>query len=329
MTEAEKKAIYDKGYASWLKYFKSEFKDYCDCSKLNVEAKRKVIRHIKAIFGVMKECGVCMYPENVKEPMEDVASVMLKFGTPGDPESIDDFMISSKTSCWRTVMFEKTPEEVEAAARRAARHDVEHAEWKERQEAEEAEKKRREEEEWKARRKTIEHDVEAERADEEAERADEEARAEAELRRKTMRAWHSATEKLLDDIRRGAEHWYAEENLTEAELKAARKYAAALFAFTEAQNRGMTGFGLYHQNEMRATAHEELLEAFGLSGNEYAEDITKSYDFSDDYDPRTGQYRHLDERTVVDMLGYALAEARKMAEGRGMPPGENPAARPA
>lgn len=112
MTEAEKKAIYDKGYAHWLKYYKNEFKEYCSCSKLPVAAKQKVIEHIKAIFGVMKECGVCMYPENVKEPMDDVASIMLQFGTPGDPESIYDFMISTKTSCWRTVMFEKTPEEI-------------------------------------------------------------------------------------------------------------------------------------------------------------------------------------------------------------------------
>jgi len=305
MTETEKKELYDKGYAHWLKYYKNEFEEYCSCSKLPVAAKRKVVKHIKAIFGVMKECGVCMYPENVKEPMEDVASVMLHFGTPGDPESIDDFMISTKTSCWRTVMFEKTPEEIEAAARKSAQHDVEHAEWKEKQEAEEAEKKRREEEGRKARRKTIERDVEAERAEEEA-------RIKTEIKRKTMKVWHSATEKRLDDIRCGSEHWYADDHLTGTELKAVKKYAAALFAFTEAQNKGMTGLGLYHQNEMRATAHEELLEAFSLVGNEYAEDITKSYDFSDDYDHKTQTYKHLPEDTVVNLLGYALIQARDM-----------------
>ena len=163
MTEAEKKAVYDKGYAHWLEHYKNEFEDYCSYSRLPVEAKLKVIGHIKAIFGIMKECGVCMYPEKVKEPMEDVASVMLKFGTPGDPESVDDFMISSRTSCWRTVMFEKTPEEVEAAARRAARHDVEHAEWKEKQEAEEVERMRREDEARKAWQKMTGRGPEAER----------------------------------------------------------------------------------------------------------------------------------------------------------------------
>lgn len=305
MTESEKKAIYDKSYAHWLKYYKNEFKDYCECSKLPVAAKQKVIEHIKAIFGIMKECGVCMYPENVKEPMDDIASIMLKFRIDGDPESIDDFMISSRTSCWRTVMFEKTPEEIEAAARRGAQDDVEQAEWKEKQEAEEAEKRCREEEEWKARRKTIEHDVEVERA-----KAD--ACAKSELKRKTMRAWHSATEKRLDDIRCGSEHWYAEENLTEAELKMVKKYAAALLAFTEAQNKGLSGFSLYHQNEMRAAAHEELLEVFGLTGNEYAEDITKSYDFSDDYDCNTQTYKHLPEDTIVNLLGFALIQARDM-----------------
>lgn len=306
MTKAEKKAVYDKSYAHWLEYYKNEFKDYCECSKLPVEAKQKVIEHIKAIFGVMKECGVCMYPEKVKEPMEDVASVMLQFGTPGDPESIYDFMISTKTSCWRTVMFEKTPEEIEAAARSGAEMEVERAEWKEKQEAEEAEKRRKEEEAWKARRKTTKRDLEARRAEEEA-------RAKAELKRKTMGAWRSATEKLLDEIRVGAEHWYAEEHLTEAELKAVKKYAATLFAFTEAQNKGMTGLGLYHQNETRAAAHEELLKAFSLAGNEYAEDITKSYDFSDDYDCNTQTYRHLPEDVVANLLGYALVQARDMA----------------
>ena len=43
-------------------------------------------------------------------------------------------------------MFEKTPEEIEAAARSSAQQDVEQAEWKEKQDTEEAEKKRKEEE---------------------------------------------------------------------------------------------------------------------------------------------------------------------------------------
>jgi hypothetical protein len=313
MTETEKKAIYDKRYVHWLKFYKNEFKNYCNESKIPVEAKLKVIEHIKAIFDVMKKCGVCMYPEKVKEPMDDVASIMLKFGVEGDPESVDDFMICTRTSCWRTVMFEKTPEEIESAARKNAQHDVEFAEWKEKQKIEETEKKCKEEVQRgrkveSSNQKTIEHDLEAKRAEEE------EARAKLELKRKTMKAWHSATETLLDDIRCGLKHWYAEEHLTEAELKAVKKYAATLLAFTEAQNKGLTGIGLYHQNEMRATAHEELLEVFGLTGNEYAEDITKSYDFSDDYDYKTQTYKHLPEDTVVNLLAFALINARKIEQ---------------
>lgn len=114
-----------------------------------------------------------------------------------------------------------------------------------------------------------------------------------------MRAWHSAAEKLLDDIRCGSEHWHAEENLTEAELKAVKKYAAALLAFTEAQNKGPSGFGLHCQNEMRrASAHEKLLEVFGLAGN--------------DYDCSTQTCKHLPEDTAVNLLGYALVQARDM-----------------
>jgi hypothetical protein len=312
MTETETKAIYDKSYVHWLKYYKNEFKDYCNESKIPVEAKQTIIEHIKAIFSIMKKCGVCMYPKNVKEPMDDVASIMLKFGVEGDPESVDDFMICTRTSCWRTVMFEKTPEEIEAAARKNAQHDVEFAEWKEKQKIEEAEKKRKEEVQRgrkveSSNQKTIERDLVAKRAEEEAQ-------TKLELKRKTMKAWHSATEKLLDDIRCGLKYWYAEEYLTEAELKSVKKYAATLLAFTEAQNKGLTGIGLYHQNEMRAAAHEELLEVFGLTGNEYAEDITKSYDFSDDYDYKTQTYKHLPEDTVVNLLAFALIDARKMEQ---------------
>lgn len=60
--------------------------------------------------------------------------------------------------------------------------------------------------------------------------------------------------------------------------------------------------------------NEELLKVFGLTGNEYAEDITKSYDFSDDYDCNTQTYKHLPEDTVENLLAFALIDARKMEQ---------------
>ena len=47
MTESEKKAIYDKGYAHWLKYYKNEFKEYCSCSKLPVQLSRKSLSTLR------------------------------------------------------------------------------------------------------------------------------------------------------------------------------------------------------------------------------------------------------------------------------------------
>ena len=55
-----------------------------------------------------------------------------------------------------------------------------------------------------------------------------------------------------------------------------------------------------------------MLDVFELSSSEYAREITKSYDFSDDYDYRTQTYKHLPEDTVVNMLGFALIQARDM-----------------
>lgn len=186
--------------------------------------------------------------------------------------------------------------------------EVETAEWREKRDAEKAEKRRKEEEEWKARREA----EEAHRTKCEQDVADFQAQLEA--KRKAMQVWSENVMTSLDDIRKGIRHWYTDDNVTASELAAVKKYVSTLFAFTDAQNNGMTGLSLYAQNESRADAHEELLEAFGLYNSEYAKEITKSYDFSDDYDYKTQTYKHLPEDKVINMLGYALVEARKMKD---------------
>lgn len=303
MTEAEKKTLYDKSYKKWLKYCKNEFKYYCSDSKISLEAKQKFMEHLRGLFDVMKSCGVCMYSE--KGPMGDIAEIMLKFKEEGNPDSLRDLLISTKSSCWRSVIFEKTPEEIESEAKRMAQMDVEHAEWKEEEDRKEAEKRRKEQEEWEARNKKKEERLAKIR------KANEEWAAKHETDKKTLRSWREMMEVLLDDIRKGQKHWYADEELTEPEFAAVKMYVDTLFKFTEAQNMGFTGIALYSHNEARAAAHETMLDMFDLLNSEYAKEITKSYDFSDDYDYRTQTYKHLPEDTVVNLLGFAMVEARK------------------
>ena len=303
MTEAKKKEMYAKEYSRWLEWHRTYFSRYESHLKIPLKERWEILEHFKCIFDIMKKCGVCRFEG--EEPMSNVTDFLLKIKTKGDPSSLDDILISNHDSCWTDVMFERTAEEIEAAARRNAQMEVETAEWKEKRDAEEAEKRRKEEEEWKARQEA----EEAHRIKCKQDVADFQAQLEA--KRKAMQVWSENVMTSLDDMRKGIRHWYADDNVTASELAAVKKYVFTLFAFTDAQNHGMTGLSLYAQNEARAVAHEELLEAFGLYNSEYAKEITKSYDFSDDYDCNTQTYKHLPEDTVVNLLGFALLEARK------------------
>lgn len=303
MTEAEKKAVYDKEYAKSLEWHKSRFSDYESWLKIPLKERWEILEHFKSIFDIMKKCGVCRF--NGEEPMSNVSDFLVKFKKKGDPDSLDDLLISNHDSCWTSVMFEQTEEEIEAAARRSAEMEVEMAEWREKQDAEEAEKRRKEEDEWKARQKEQEEWRAKCKKDQDDFLAAEKAK------RESISSWFDGVAAELDKIRKGEIHWYADDHLSSPELNAVKNYVSTLFAFTDAQNIGMTGLGLYAQNEDRAKAHETMLELFGLSSSEYALHATKSYDFSDDYDSRTQQYKHLPEDTAINMLGYALLESRK------------------
>lgn len=304
MTESEKKEIYDKEYAKSLEYYRTRFDRYEDYLKIPLKERWEIHEHFKRIFAIMKKCGVCRFAG--EEPMRNVSDFMFKLNVKGDPNSLEDhLLISNHESCWTEVQFEQTEFEIENAARRSAQMEVDIAELREQKKLEEEECICKEQEEWKARQEAEEEH----KAKCEQDVADFQAQLEA--KHKAMRIWSENVRTSLDDIRKGTCHWYASDNVTTSELNAIKKYISTLFAFTDAQNDGLTGLGLYAQNEARAEAHEELLETFGLSGSEYATEITKSYDFSDDYDYKTHTYKHLPEYKVINMLGYALLEARK------------------
>ena len=303
MTEAEKKAIYDKEYAKSLEWHKNKFSNYEHYIRIPLKERWEILEHFKCIFEIMKKCGVCRF--DGEEPMSNVTDFMLKLETKGDPSSLDDILISNHESCWTTVMFERTPEEIEAAARSSAQMEVDMAELQEKEEAENAEKRRKEEEEWKARQK------EEEEWRAKCKKDMDEWRSRENSKKAELEAWYDGVMSELDKIRTGEVHWYADEHLEKNELEAVERYARTLFEFTDAQNMGCTGLALYSQNEARANAHADMLDVFGLSNSEYALHTTKSYDFSDDYDYKTQTYKHLPEDTVVNMLGFALLEARK------------------
>lgn len=302
MTEAEKKAVYDKAYAESLEWYKNEYKKYEDCLKVPLDKRWKLIEHIKAIWSLMAECGVCMY-EKTEKPMSDIGDIMLKFKDEGDPSSLREVLVSSHQSCWSVIKLEQTEEEIEAAARSSAKIEVEMAEHREQKKKEEEEERKR---------------LEAAQAEEEKAEAEAKAKAKKEMdkwqaeenaKKAELEAWYEKVRTELDKMRKGHYDWSIHDHFDVEKIAKIRNYVWKLFDFTDVQNEGLTGYGLYAQNQERARAHEDMLDYLGLYDNKYAMHVTKSYDFSDDYDPKTEQYKHLDEDVVVDMLGYALLEA--------------------
>lgn len=300
MTKAEKKAVYDKAYAESLEWHKSEYKKYEDCLKIPLEKRWELIEHVKAVWALLASCGVHMYTKTEK-PMSDIGDIQLKFKDEGDPSSLHEVLVSSHQSCWSVIKFEQTEEEIEAAARRSAEMEVKFAECREQKKLEE-EKQRKKEQERLAKERA---------ASEKAKRVHEALEAKLKAEKAELDKWYEGVKEKLDSMRHGHYDWSIADHFDAADVNYIRNYAWKLFAFTDAQNLGMSGLGLYQQNEDRAEAHEDMLVHLGLHCNKYALHITKSYDFADDYDPRTEQYKHLDEDVVVDMLGYALLEARK------------------
>ena len=110
MTENEKKDLYDKAYAESLDWHRHEFERYEHYLKIPLEERWEILEHFKSIFAIMKKCGVCRF--DGEEPMSNVSDFLVKFKKKGDPDTLDDLLISNHDSCWTSVMFERTPEEI-------------------------------------------------------------------------------------------------------------------------------------------------------------------------------------------------------------------------
>lgn len=91
--------------------------------KISLKERWEILEHFKCIFDIMKRCGVCRFEG--EEPMSNVSDFLVKFKKKGDPGSLDDLLISNHDSCWTSVMFEPTSEEIEAAAERKAKKEYE------------------------------------------------------------------------------------------------------------------------------------------------------------------------------------------------------------
>ena len=291
MRYLDKKRIYDTEYAKSLEFFKTEYERYDRNGKLPLPARRKLEALIKEMFDLFVENNVSMFSDD--KPGSDIADILIKFKAEGNPVP-RDVMISTSSSCWMSLCLQKTDEEIKASAESHAQLEVDMALLREK----EAERKKKEEEEAAKQAAEIEARLKAQEEDD------------WKKRDREIKEWTEKMRTRLDAMRKKQKFYFATTECSENQLKAIKEYVFQLHRFSDAMNNGLTGFGLYSFNENRMTAHENMLEAFNLTNNEFASSITKNYDFGDDFDYVSRTYKHIDEELSIDMLAYACKMAQ-------------------
>lgn len=294
MTPQDEKEAYEKAYAKEKDYRHVYYhmSDYC-CVPL--AGRREVEDAVENLFNVLKKYDIHFGGRGDK-PMEGVTDILLThWHEPGGRPSVN---ISTHDSCWMSVLLEPTQEEMEEMWKSFARHEVERLKRNEKEEQEKAEFDR----------------IAREKCEEMKREQEERARKLREYREEQERPMREFVEYVHEIVRgmiKRSNGWFAEEHCTKEQVDAINKYLVCCQSFSDAMNAGMSGLGLYPQNEARTNAHEEMLDEFGLGGSEYARRVTKDIDFIDTYDTISGKYAHNDADRVVDAMAWALKECQE------------------
>ena len=99
---------------------------------------------------------------------------------------------------------------------------------------------------------------------------------------------------------------------THEEIEAVDEYILQCQRFTDAQNSGLTGLGLYTFNNDRMDAHEKMLEAWGLDSDMVALSATKGFDYCSDWNHKTHQYDARPQQEAELMLCWVLWKCRNI-----------------
>ena len=296
MTPQDEKRVYEKEYSKEKKY-KHLYYHIDEHCRVPLKGRKEVEDAVHNLFETLKKYNVSFNPEY--GPMGRVTDILLThWYEPGGNPTIN---ISTHTSCWMTVFLEPTQKEMEESWERFARQEVERLKRKEKEDQEKAEADRIAKEKWEAIRRE----------------QDEQARKLREYREEQERPMREFVEYVHEIVRgmiKRSNGWFAEEHCTKEQIDAINKYLVCCQSFTDAMNAGLSGFGLYPQNEARTNAHEEMLDAFNLGGSEYARHVTKDIDFIDTYDAISGKYAHNDADRVVDARAWALKQCQEKSE---------------
>ena len=308
MDDAKRDRVWNDEYETWLKHFKKEYAEYDHHLKLCYEDRLELQKHVDAIVSLLKARKIWLGNSTRSADFIDIRL------NEDDHTTLNEVVLSARSTCGHTLLLEKSPEEIEARAREMADFEVARLERIEREEEEEKAKEAKDKAEaeayWKAHPEYGQHQNGLESHKKEVE----EQHIGWMTKKEGVHAWTNGLIKKLDDESSCSEFDKCWNELTESMKETIIRWLASCVSFCESMNEGLSGFGLYAQNSDRTLKHRKMFEAFKLEGNDYADSITKQYDFACEYDFKTETYKPKDFDKACRKVAYALHEAKLAGE---------------
>lgn len=332
MDKAKRDRIYQDEYESWKRHYERQYAEYDSHLKLDYAARMELQKHVDAITELLAKHEIWI-SNTMKKP------TFIDLRLKDDCKTLESVILSRRDSCGHSMFVELSEEEIDLKAKEMAEFEVERAEREEREtkEALEEEARRIKEanEHWERHPEYGQHQhgipgsEKFEKFEEQNRQKEEEHKAELErikddnAEQVLVGTWTQEMCVRLEEmakqaIRRDGSATWLEDSyhsfcmLEKDQRDAIDEYIAACQMFCESMNMGLSDGGLYSQNQIRATAHRKMMKLMGVDGNEYAESITKQFDFACVYELNSGKYVNRDKDLAHDLMARALREAKDM-----------------
>lgn len=320
MDKARRDRIYQDEYESWKRHYERQYAEYDSHLKLDYAARIELQKHVDAITELLAKHEIWI-SNTMKKP------TFIDLRLKDDCKTLESVILSRRDSCGHSMFMELSEEEIDRKAKEMAEFEVERAEREEKEarEAKEEEAKAVKEanEYWKNHPEygQHQHGIPGSAELEEWKRQEKEHQAELEqikngnAEQVLVGTWTTdmctRLEKAAEDGAEGVGGSFS--SLGKEQQDAIDDYIVYCQAFCDSMNMGLSGAGLYAQDQNRSVAHRRMMRLLGAEGNEYAESITKQFDFACTYDPRSGKYANRDVGVACRLMAWALEEAKAAA----------------
>ena len=331
MDKAKRDSIYMDEYYSWKRHYEKQYSEYDSHLKLDYAARIELQKHVDAITELLAKHEIWI-SNTMKKP------TWIDLRLKDDCKTLESVILSRRDSCGHSMFMEMSEEEIDQKAKEMAEFEVERASREERETKEALDKEacriKEANEYWEQHPEYGQHQhgiPGSEKFEEWTRRKEEERKAELEQIRDdnteqvlvgtwTQEMCIRLEEMVKQAVKRDGSATWLEDSyhsfcmLEKDQRDAIDEYIATCQMFCESMNMGLSGGGLYSQNQTRATAHRKMMKLMGVDGNEYAESITKQFDFACVYELNSGKYVNRDKDLAHDLMAWALREAKDVVK---------------